>query len=66
MMGSQSSLDDAIANMCTGEMVAMQCNEPISKQTENVIAERETEIAQNDLKGLLDDDDDEDFLALNF
>lgn len=54
-MGSQSSLDDAIANMCTGDLAAA------ASSTEKAIQEKENK----DLQGYLDDGD-EDFLELNY
>ncbi len=59
MMGSQSSLDEAIANICTAELIPEQMGNVIEEEKENTNS-------QNELKGLLDDDGDEDFLALNF
>lgn len=62
MMGSQSSLDEAIANMCSDEIIE-EHSKKNQEQTENAMQEKEN-IAKNDLDFL--DEDDEDFLALNY
>lgn len=64
MMGSQSSLDDAIANLCSDEIFEQSSKKDLEQKTENEMQEKEN-IAKNDLQGFLDEDD-EDFLALNY
>lgn len=64
MMESQSSLDDAIANLCTDNIIE-QSNEKYSgPAAENGKQEKEN-VACNDLHGFLDDGD-EDFFELNY
>ncbi|KAG4066477.1 hypothetical protein HA402_007113 [Bradysia odoriphaga] len=65
MLASQSSLDDAIANMCTDELVT-QCSNGNSEQTATKIEEKENKNAKDNLQRLLDDDEDDDFLALDY
>lgn len=63
MMGSQSSLDDAIANMCTDELIE-QNGKKDSERTENGMQGKEN-VAKNELHDFLDEGD-EDFLGLNY
>lgn len=63
MLGSQSSLDDAIANMCTGEFMAQGSKKDDEEQMEKKMGKEN--IANNDLHSFLDEGD-EDFLELNY
>lgn len=66
MMGSQSSLDDAIASMCTDDLMGTECSNGNLEQTEVEMQQKNNKVVKDNLQQMLDDDEDEDFLALNY